>query len=79
MPRPLNPAVITPIRAIRAHCCECQGGSVKAVRECATRNCRFWPYRTGNDPKRRGKGGFAPRKTKAHTEGVSMQKNTLPG
>ena len=40
---------LRPLKAIRAFCLECQGGT-KAVRECATTNCVLHPYRMGMWP-----------------------------
>lgn len=43
--------VLTPIKAIRAHCIECSGGAKKEVRECPIENCPLYPYRMGKRPK----------------------------
>lgn len=54
----------TPVRAIRANCLRCQGGSRKAVRECAV-DCPLHSYRMGKNPNRAGIGpkrGSPPRK-----------------
>lgn len=48
---------ITPLKAIRKHCLECQGGSCKSVRQCENTECRFWIYRMGHNPARKGIGG----------------------
>ena len=57
----MNGKVLTPVRAIRAKCLECQGGSRKAVRNCAT-DCSLRPYRMGRNPARAGIGpGAGPR------------------
>lgn len=42
--------VLTPIKAIRAHCIECSGGQKKEVRECPIENCSLFPYRMGKRP-----------------------------
>lgn len=48
---------LTPIKAIRAHCMECSGGSFKAVKYCtldgvnSTPVCPLWPFRFGKRPK----------------------------
>ena len=43
--------VLTPIKAIRAHCVECSGGQRAEVRFCTIQNCPLWPYRMGHRPK----------------------------
>ena len=48
---------LTPIKAIREHCLECQGYSPSAVRKCQSK-CRFYLYRMGKQPNRQGVGGF---------------------
>ena len=48
---------LTPVKAIRAHCIECCGGSFKDVRECPTTDCRFYSWRLGTNPARKGIGG----------------------
>ena len=48
---------ITPLRAIRARCLECSGGSASEVRECPVLGCPLYPYRDGHNPARRGIGG----------------------
>ena len=42
---------LTPIKAIRAKCIDCSGGSAKEVRECHIRDCELWPYRMGRRPR----------------------------
>ena len=44
--------VLTPIKAIRAHCIECSGGSTKEVKECPIAKCTLYPYRMGKRPKK---------------------------
>jgi hypothetical protein len=46
---------LTPVRAIRAKCLECQGGSRKAVRDCIA-DFPLRPYRMGRNPNRVGIG-----------------------
>jgi hypothetical protein len=36
--------------AIRAHCIECSGGSIKEVTECRITTCALHPFRLGKDP-----------------------------
>lgn len=49
--------MLTPIRAIRANCVECSGGSKNEVKLCAIPSCPLYPYRLGKHPKLAGRGG----------------------
>ena len=40
----------TPIKAIRARCIDCGGGSPKEVRECTHSECPLYQYRFGKRP-----------------------------
>ena len=40
----------TPLRAIRAKCIDCSGGSAHEVRHCPARGCPLWPMRWGRNP-----------------------------
>lgn len=40
----------SPIKAIRANCVDCVGGSERLVRECAASRCPLWPFRMGKNP-----------------------------
>ncbi len=55
---------LTPIKAIRANCIECSGGSLREVRECHITDCALWPYRMGTHPERKGMGGNIANLTK---------------
>lgn len=48
----------TPIKAIRAKCLDCCGGSKKEVQNCkAVDSCPIFPYRAGKRPdNRKGQG-----------------------
>ncbi len=48
---------LTPLRAIRVWCLDCQGNSPKAVRFCESADCHFFVYRFGKNPNRKGIGG----------------------
>lgn len=48
---------ITPIKAIRLHCIDCQGGNFKLPRFCDQPDCLFYPWRMGKNPKRQNMGG----------------------
>lgn len=45
----------TPIKAIRAKCLDCSGGSAQDVRLCIIQECPLYPYRMGKNPNRQGK------------------------
>lgn len=44
---------VTPLKAIRRKCLECQGGGYRAVRECDSDTCALRPYRLGHYPEHR--------------------------
>jgi len=57
---------LTPIKAIRAKCLECQGGRPSLVRNCESVDCPLYMYRMGKNPARKGIGnlkGFSAKKT----------------
>lgn len=41
---------MTPMKAIRAKCLDCCGGSAKEVRTCTAPECPLFPYRFGHRP-----------------------------
>ena len=41
---------LPPLKAIRAFCGDCSGGSVIEARKCASTTCELWPYRMGKNP-----------------------------
>ncbi|MDP1852916.1 MAG: hypothetical protein Q8L26_01725 [Candidatus Omnitrophota bacterium] len=48
---------VTPVKAHRARCLECQGNRPSLVRRCEDQNCHSFPYRMGKNPNRKGIGG----------------------
>ena len=42
-----------PLKAIRAHCLECVGGSVVEVELCTAPACQLYPFRSGRNPFRK--------------------------
>ena len=38
----------TPLKAMRANCYDCCGGSVAEIALCPITTCHFWPYRFGS-------------------------------
>ena len=47
---------LTPLKAIRIKCLECQAGSRKAIKNCETPDCALFSFREGRNPHRRGIG-----------------------
>jgi hypothetical protein len=43
--------VLTPIKAIRAHCIDCCCGNKVEVRLCSIEKCHLHPYRMGHRPR----------------------------
>ena len=43
--------MLTPLKAIRAKCLECCGGSAKEVRLCQSPQCPLWGLRSGHRPR----------------------------
>jgi hypothetical protein len=40
----------SPIKAIRAKCVDCSGGSMAEARLCALTHCPLWAFRMGHNP-----------------------------
>ncbi|WP_043599983.1 hypothetical protein [Solidesulfovibrio magneticus] len=38
----------TALESIRLHCVQCQGGSFALVADCSSKDCLFYPYRSGS-------------------------------
>lgn len=49
---PANPEKRYPsvLKAVRLHCIECNGGSLKATKLCPMAHCRLFPFRFGQMP-----------------------------
>ncbi len=41
---------MSPLKAIRAKCLDCSGGSATEARECPCKGCELYPYRFGKRP-----------------------------
>jgi hypothetical protein len=39
-----------PVKAIRAKCIDCSGGSATEARKCVAYKCPLWPFRMGKNP-----------------------------
>jgi hypothetical protein len=42
-----QPVIESPIKAIRAKCIDCSGGTWSEVRKCVATACPLWPFRMG--------------------------------
>ncbi len=51
---------MTPLKAIRAKCLDCAGGSCKEVRLCPNEDCPLHFFRAGKNPNRAGIGNPKP-------------------
>ena len=43
---------LSPLKAIRANCIDCSGGTLKEVKDCVIHDCPLYPYRMGRNPNR---------------------------
>lgn len=41
---------LPPLKAIRAKCIDCGGGSANEAKLCVCTDCPLWPYRLGKNP-----------------------------
>lgn len=48
-----GPVITSPIKAIKAHCIECCGGSYNEAKLCTATKCPLWCFRTGKNPYRK--------------------------
>ena len=39
----------TPLSAIKEFCISCMGDQPRLVKDCTTKSCPLWPYRTGHN------------------------------
>ena len=44
---------LTPLKAVRAKCIDCSGGSIHEVKKCAIPECPLYPFRLGKSPFRK--------------------------
>lgn len=44
---------VTALKAIRAKCLDCSGGSSEEVRQCVIPDCPLYPFRLGKSPNRK--------------------------
>ena len=50
MIKPIEEYIQSPLKAIRANCLQCVGGSAYEVRTCTAKNCYLFPFRFGKNP-----------------------------
>lgn len=60
-----EPRYASPVKAIRAFCLDCVGGSVQEVRLCPAKKCALYPYRFGKNP-------FKPKREYSEEERAKM-------
>lgn len=48
-----GPVITSPIKAIKAHCIECCGGSYSEAKQCTATKCPLWCFRCGKNPYRK--------------------------
>lgn len=58
---------MTPLKAIRAKCLDCCCGQVYEINKCTATQCPLYEYRTGHNPKLKGKGNADNFKSKPTT------------
>ena len=44
---------LTPLKAVRAKCIDCSGGSIHEVKLCVIPECPLYPFRLGKNPYRK--------------------------
>lgn len=59
---------LTPLKAIRAKCLDCRGGSMRDVRLCTCQDCTLHPFRMGKNPRRAGVGIISNLSEKSPTQ-----------
>lgn len=50
MIKPIEEYIQSPLKAIRANCLQCVGGSAYEVKTCTAKNCYLFPFRFGKNP-----------------------------
>lgn len=53
---------VTPLKAVRAKCVQCQGGMVKQIAQCPSTTCALHPFRMGTNPNGKHKPGAKTKK-----------------
>lgn len=59
---------MSPLKAIKAHCLDCCGGSRQEVKACEIADCPLHPFRLGKNPHRKGIGQKNPTKMRVFGE-----------
>ena len=52
-----NLKLLRPLKAMRAKCLDCCGGSKQEVKLCEITDCPLWTYRFGKRPRKTSKNG----------------------
>ena len=47
-----SPSITNPVKAIRAFCLDCCGGSAGFIKDCSAPNCALYTFRLGKNPYR---------------------------
>lgn len=47
---------LTPLKAIKLHCSQCMDGVAKMVKNCQSKHCALYPFRSGKAPGHKGRG-----------------------
>ena len=68
---------LTPLKAIRKFCIECQGKSMKEVRLCQNVNCIFWGFRMGHKPKTEKARHYINQEQKHDSKGLFLHKKRI--
>ena len=50
MIKPIEEYIQSPLKAIRANCLQCVGGSAYEVKTCTAKNCYLFPFRFCKNP-----------------------------
>ncbi len=71
--------ILTPVKAHRAGCLDCQGGRPSLVRKCEDCHCHAFPYRMGKNPNRKGIGRKLSHSSKKSVTEVVVLNDNDPG
>lgn len=67
-------SIPTAIKAIRAKCLDCCGGSAREVRACELCRCPLYPYRMGKHPTRQGR-KWTPEEYSSRTKQLALARS----
>lgn len=69
----------TPMRAIRAKCVDCSGGSTLEVKECPVKDCSLFIFRLGKNPNRPARELSPEQRAAVKIRLCNMRKNRKAG